>query len=450
MSADAAYTHVSPLTAPNGYYTTYLNNDALNTYDIIASKFVAALPDDDGTLNTLTLTSSSNMLIEAFDSIKMFVNSDEANVKLYKSTLDAAANRTDTLFMNMYNPSAGLAVIESSGSQGKVWIKGTDSYQTVQLNDVTFKNDTVLNKLRLSTQKSAFQFDNEVIMKHNLSVPNITVGNDVAIGNNLIVQGSIFGNNINVWKEVNDLTNADKVGFGFNINAKNQLELIKYTHFTNGSVVTKITKKVAIFGHNSIQENDTDDASYLVFDAVAGFTAVGTGAGSGNVPTAGGGTSTDSIFTVNPDGAITYDSGYFGLGTSSPEYQLDVNGTTQTIELLATEATITNMHADNIYSPNVVTTSDARLKEINFSLDEEICLDTIMNLDIYNFKYINKPEVNRIGFIAQQVESVLPEAVSTDKYNGIDDCRFIDPVSILATLVGAVKKLNNMVTELQK
>ena len=73
-----------------------------------------------------------------------------------------------------------------------------------------------------------------------------------------------------------------------------------------------------------------------------------------------------------------------------------------------------------------------------------------MNLDVYNFKYINKPEVNRIGFIAQQVESILPEAVSTDKYNGIDDCRFIDPVSILATLVGAVKKLNNMVMELQK
>ena len=100
--------------------------------------------------------------------------------------------------------------------------------------------------------------------------------------------------------------------------------------------------------------------------------------------------------TTNSD--IYYNTGNVGIGTTSPSYTLTVNG--------------------SVYGAANYITSDARLKKDVSSLENG--LSKIMALHPINFNW-NKtvnPELklddrNHLGFLAQELETVLPQVVST-------------------------------------
>ena len=98
------------------------------------------------------------------------------------------------------------------------------------------------------------------------------------------------------------------VGYAFQINTSNQLELVKYSQFSNGlnADLTKISKRVAIFGHNNIQMTDVDDAGYNNFNVVNGINNTGTGnnGSSSSVGTSGSGTNT--VFIAGTNNSISY------------------------------------------------------------------------------------------------------------------------------------------------
>jgi hypothetical protein len=107
--------------------------------------------------------------------------------------------------------------------------------------------------------------------------------------------------------------------------------------------------------------------------------------------------------------------------------------------------------------------SDERLKTNIVLADLDTCYNIVHNLplkryqwrdDVYTDEQIT--DRNKIGWIAQDVESVFPKAVNKIQFGNISDCRTLNADQIYATLYGAVQKiqlqqeqLQSTVTELQ-
>jgi len=64
----------------------------------------------------------------------------------------------------------------------------------------------------------------------------------------------------------------------------------------------------------------------------------------------------------------------------------------------------------------VSSSSDRRLKQDEEALNPSVSLQKIMNLQPKKFKWISTPDVEEIGFIAQDVETVIPEAIDGKKF----------------------------------
>jgi hypothetical protein len=94
-------------------------------------------------------------------------------------------------------------------------------------------------------------------------------------------------------------------------------------------------------------------------------------------------------------------SGNVGIGTS-PSYTLDVAG--------------------NIgYSGTITDYSDKRLKENIEDADLDLCYSTVKNLNLKRYKFIDgileeKQDRNQLGWIAQEVEEVMPKSIFKHEY----------------------------------
>ncbi|EDP95693.1 phage related tail fibre protein [Kordia algicida OT-1] len=143
---------------------------------------------------------------------------------------------------------------------------------------------------------------------------------------------------------------------------------------------------------------------------------------------------------LNSDTKLMYLSsvggGRVGINTESPSYTLHVNGS-----VAGTSA--------------YVNTSDARLKTNILPLEN--ALSKIMSLQGVTFdwnsnrsvgKQLELDDKNHIGFIAQQVESVLPEVVSTDDSSS-EKIKSVAYADIVPVLVEAIKELNKKIDQLE-
>jgi hypothetical protein len=130
-----------------------------------------------------------------------------------------------------------------------------------------------------------------------------------------------------------------------------------------------------------------------------------------------GGTVSNIPFAITPSGNV-------GIGTFTPAYKLDVNG--------------------QVRASNVSVTSDARYKQHIGTLDN--ALNTLLGLRgvTFDWRKSEYPDMNfadgrQIGFIAQEVEKVLPELVSTDK-NGYKSVAYANLVPVLVEAIKAQQK----------
>jgi len=118
--------------------------------------------------------------------------------------------------------------------------------------------------------------------------------------------------------------------------------------------------------------------------------------------------------------------GYVGIGTTNPGYELEVAG-------------------DIAYWNGIYDISDARLKENITALT-----GALPKLEAINGVYFNmKGEMNRgreVGVIAQDVENVLPEAVS----EGADGYKRVDYTKLVPLLIEAVKEQQDQIDALEK
>ena len=102
--------------------------------------------------------------------------------------------------------------------------------------------------------------------------------------------------------------------------------------------------------------------------------------------------------------------------------------------------------ADDIVAFDTSGLSDSRLKENIISLDGS-SLEKIEKLQGVSFNFISKPDVPRIGFIAQDVKEVIPEVVKLDP---LLDRYTISHNDLIPLLVESIKELSAKVNDLEK
>ena len=136
--------------------------------------------------------------------------------------------------------------------------------------------------------------------------------------------------------------------------------------------------------------------------------------------------------TLNPRMAITA-AGNVGIGTSNPSVRLQVAG--------------------DIIANSIAGSSDLRFKTNINSIENP--LQKVMQLRGVTFDWKTKefperlfPENRALGFIAQEVEKVLPEVVQTE--NNLEGYKSVQYDKVVALLVEAIKEQQKQIEELQK
>ena len=92
--------------------------------------------------------------------------------------------------------------------------------------------------------------------------------------------------------------------------------------------------------------------------------------------------------------------------------------------------------------------SDKRLKE-NIAPTTVNALDIINKLDMVEFDFIKDKKHEEVGLIAQEVEKVIPNAISKNPENE-DDFLHIDYTAFIPYLIKAIQELNQKVERLEK
>ena len=158
-------------------------------------------------------------------------------------------------------------------------------------------------------------------------------------------------------------------------------------------------------------------------------------------------------WTYSSNNPNVYHLGSVGIGTTSPEYLLDVRGFIYSSSGGYTSSALTKWSV----------LSDRRIKENIVKASYEKCLENVKNIELYNFNfkdnYVNTNDRHQLGFIAQEVQQVYPKAVEFSRMimnleEKIDDLLTLNTTQIDYTLYGAVKclikKLENIKIKMEQ
>jgi hypothetical protein len=164
-----------------------------------------------------------------------------------------------------------------------------------------------------------------------------------------------------------------------------------------------------------------------------------------------------ATFTGIQSGVVINSLGYVGIGTTIPHSNLHVHGTSL-FDGPSSFTTDVNMGADlYVYGNSYVSgnqtagvmttnTSDRRLKK-DFSKIED-ALEKIKTLTGYTYMRTEATDTRRYtGLIAQDVETVLPEAVSLDERTGVLSVAY---GNMMGLVVEAIKQLSEHMYELKE
>ena len=149
---------------------------------------------------------------------------------------------------------------------------------------------------------------------------------------------------------------------------------------------------------------------------------------------------TDNSMKIITEGtfAIHIDSSQqVGIGTDIPSSALDVSGDIECDNLTA---------ANTVTAADFNTTSDYRVKENVVGVDEVSELIDYLNVVEFNFK--DNPEQKQVGFIAHELQSVIPGVVTGEKDG--EELQTINMTKLVPYLVKALQESNAKIKQLEE
>lgn len=281
----------------------------INTMMTVATQRVNAFQSEDGTKFNLTLGGSSNVDIEAVDSIRMYFDD---RIQLFNTSVSNSI-RTDSNIMNIYHSNTTSYL---TAPTQKLSLSGTDSAFTTTVAKTTL-NDSNDYQLLSTTDINGFAFAQQAVFNSN-----VIVNSDLTAKENIALSGNCFSSTMNLYRNINPTTensNHNQTAYGFYINEYDQLEVVKYDKFgSNGGTQTHSIKKVVTFGNTQGNTIMSDPQNYTVLNEFNGLAVSSNGVTVGLTPIA---------WTANADKErIYFDTSNVGINTTDPQYWLDVNG----------------------------------------------------------------------------------------------------------------------------
>jgi hypothetical protein len=208
---------------------TYIDygDSYLTTLNALATKQITAYADENSNNQSLVLASSSNVHVQVTDNL--LVGTDE------------------DLFLSI-NKSSNVVYLALPGSN-------------IDINNLQVVGEA--NRTLLSTDKSEGLFVE----------PQTTFMDDTYFQGDIKSVGNLIGKTMNMWTN-NGIAQNDvsEIGYGFRITSNQQLELVKFTKFSDNN---SVLKKIAVFGSYTTANQSNSDTSYLVFDGMNGLSASG-------------------------------------------------------------------------------------------------------------------------------------------------------------------------------
>ena len=141
---------------------------------------------------------------------------------------------------------------------------------------------------------------------------------------------------------------------------------------------------------------------------------------------------------------VTSGAVYSGIQTASASSTYHVRDTTNN----TWEFYVTGTGQIHATSTSITSLSDERLKE-NIK-DLETGLTEVMELKPRRFDWKNKANTNVAGFIAQEVETVLPDLIGDFKHEELEDAKSVKMGDMIPTLVKAIQEQQTQIETLKQ
>jgi hypothetical protein len=310
------------------------------------------------------------------------------------------------------------------------------------------------NDVSVPSDITGFLFDNT---KTNSFTSNVIVKVVRSVGGNLSSMYTIEGNyNSNGWT-IYPTVLGDNTGITFSITTGGQIQYTStnITNWTSTDIRFSVTQ-LSDTGSYSIFINNTNGSYSVDSMQLNNLEDSIPGVSNGGLYVLGGATINKTLTAkdiVSSSFNLTSTNGSYTLGITNGNiyfknplsgYLWYENSTTSNMRLTNGNLTVTG---DITGFGNL---SDIRLKKNIIDIDLDLSLSKIKSLrpvtfdwkdDIFNESKRNK---NDIGFIAQELEQVIPQAISDTSHESTS-YKSIKFERILPYLVGSIQKLENII-----
>jgi hypothetical protein len=151
-----------------------------------------------------------------------------------------------------------------------------------------------------------------------------------------------------------------------------------------------------------------------------------------------------NLMTDNTIRMKILNSGNIGIGTSTPTSKLDISGTLR-VRTISTTSSTQDLRTDN--DGNILkSSSDLRLKKNIRNIEGALTKVKKTRPVLFDWKD-NPLAVNQFGFIAQEINEIIPEIVNHDNET---DLYSVDYTELIPVLTKAIQEQQVMIDELKK